>query len=217
LIQLFSPISAVSAASGARGQAFGLKLRRGRFKTRADIIIIPARTMTQTVRLDLAKRTRLKALISAKSVLTGGDFKLASGGKSSVFFDMKMTLPTPRPQPVADLILQLLERERFDAIGGPCRRCPSSMRHARPSGAPHQRSYVRKSPSAAPTVMIEVAAPAPPRLVEDHDQGSSVLRAARGARRMHGRDRGDARSASRAPASACRGRHGPPLIMMDEP
>lgn len=75
--------------------------------------------MTQTGRLELRKRNRLKALITAKSVLTGGDYKLASGGMSNVFFDMKMTLLDPEGiNLVADLMLQLLEGEQFDAVGG---------------------------------------------------------------------------------------------------
>lgn len=75
--------------------------------------------MSQPVRLDLDKRVRLKTLISTKSVLTGGDFKLASGGQSSVFFDMKMTLLDPEGiNLVADLMLQLIEGEACDAIGG---------------------------------------------------------------------------------------------------
>ncbi|HEY7610788.1 MAG TPA: orotate phosphoribosyltransferase, partial [Alphaproteobacteria bacterium] len=42
-----------------------------------------------------------------------------SGGKSSVFFDMKMTLLDPEGLNLtADLMLQLLEGEAFDAIGG---------------------------------------------------------------------------------------------------
>ncbi len=66
-----------------------------------------------------ANKTRLHALISARSVLSGGDFKLASGGQSSVFFDMKMTLLDPEGlNLVADLIIELIADEPCDAVGG---------------------------------------------------------------------------------------------------
>jgi orotate phosphoribosyltransferase len=96
-----------------------LKSRSRHAKTGGHIADAVRRRMNQTPRLDLAKRTRLKALIAARSVLTGGDFRLASGGRSTVFFDMKMTLLDPEGlNLVADLMLQLLEHEKFDAIGG---------------------------------------------------------------------------------------------------
>ncbi len=65
------------------------------------------------------QRARLKNLIAAKSVLTGGNFKLASGGQSAVFFDMKMTLLDPEGlNLVADLMVDLIADEACDAIGG---------------------------------------------------------------------------------------------------
>ena len=142
------------------------------------------------IRLDLQKRQRLKSLIAAKSVLTGGDFKLASGGKSSVFFDMKMTLLDPEGiNLVADLMLQLLERETVDAIGGlVLGACPivdavtlKSYPARRISGF-----YVRKEPKERGTnKMIEgpLAPGSACVMVEDvTTQGSSVMKAVAEAR-----------------------------------
>lgn len=141
--------------------------------------------MSQPVRLDPKKRARLKELISTKSVLTGGDFKLASGGQSSVFFDMKMTLLDPEGiNLVADLMLEMLAGETFDAIGGlVLGACPivdaitlKAFPARRISGF-----YVRKEPKARGTnKMIEgpLAAGASCVMVEDvTTQGSSVLKA----------------------------------------
>lgn len=140
---------------------------------------------TQTTRLDLSKRMRLKALIAAKSVLTGGDFKLASGGKSSVFFDMKMTLLDPEGiNLVADLMLQLLERETFDAIGGLVLGACPIVDAITVKAYPARRIsgfYVRKEPKERGTnKMIEgpLAPGATCVMVEDvTTQGSSVLKA----------------------------------------
>ena len=64
-------------------------------------------------------RGRLFDIIKSRSVLTGGDFKLASGGQSSVFFDMKMTLLTPEGLDLASrLFLDLVDGEPVDAVAG---------------------------------------------------------------------------------------------------
>jgi orotate phosphoribosyltransferase len=70
-------------------------------------------------------RERLKALIQERCVLHG-DFTLASGQKSKVYFDGKrVTLDPEGLHLIASLILDLIDRlegddgRRIDAIGGP--------------------------------------------------------------------------------------------------
>src|SRR5262249_8806636 len=96
---------------------FWFEVRRPAVQNRAPTSSrVPPMTMA---RVDLTQRNRLKALISAKSLIPGGDFKLASGGKPRMFFDMKMTLLDPEGlNPVADPMLQHVENEPFDAVGG---------------------------------------------------------------------------------------------------
>jgi orotate phosphoribosyltransferase len=141
--------------------------------------------MTETIRLDAKKRARLKSLVAAKSVLTGGDFKLASGGQSSVFFDMKMTLLDPEGiNLVADLMLEMLQNERFDAIGGLVLGACPIVDAITLKAYPARRItgfYVRKEPKERGTnKMIEgpLAPGAACVMVEDvTTQGSSVLKA----------------------------------------
>jgi orotate phosphoribosyltransferase len=141
--------------------------------------------MTKSVRLDSKKRTRLKALIAAKSVLTGGDFQLASGGKSSVFFDMKMTLLDPEGiNLTADLMLQLLEGEAFDAIGGLVLGACPIVDAVTLKAYPARRIsgfYVRKEPKERGTNKMIEGPLAPGSvcvMVEDvTTQGSSVMKA----------------------------------------
>ena len=65
------------------------------------------------------RRARLRAIIRERSLLKGGDFKLASGRQSSVFFDLKMTMLDPEgANLVADAVLDLLDGEAVDFIGG---------------------------------------------------------------------------------------------------
>ncbi len=64
-------------------------------------------------------RELLRSMIRDRSVHTGGDFTLASGRSSSIFFDMKMTLLSPEGANLAaELILDHLEGMKIDAIGG---------------------------------------------------------------------------------------------------
>lgn len=70
-------------------------------------------------------RERLRVLISERSILHG-DFTLASGRKSSVYFDCKRTTLDPEGlHLIATLILEAIDRlerddgRRIDAIGGP--------------------------------------------------------------------------------------------------
>lgn len=67
----------------------------------------------------MSDRQRLFDIIKTRSVLTGGNFKLASGGESAVFFDMKMTLLTPVGLDLASRqILEALADDRIDAVAG---------------------------------------------------------------------------------------------------
>jgi orotate phosphoribosyltransferase len=61
-----------------------------------------------------AQFERLKAIIRRESLLTGGDFKLASGAQSSVFFDMKKTLFDL----VGELILEVIADDAVEYVGG---------------------------------------------------------------------------------------------------
>ncbi len=65
-----------------------------------------------------APKQRLRDIIARKS-LSHGDFKLASGASSGYYFDMKPTMLDPEGAGlIADLILDALEGERVDAVGG---------------------------------------------------------------------------------------------------
>ena len=75
--------------------------------------------MSSAARLDPAKRARLKTIFAEKAILKGGNFTLASGGQTSVFFDMKMALLEAEGLSlVADLMLQTIGDEKVDAVGG---------------------------------------------------------------------------------------------------
>lgn len=134
--------------------------------------------------LDPAKRRRLQALIAEKSILRG-NFKLASGGTTGLFFDVKMTLLDPEGiNLAADLILQALKDEAFDAIGGlvlgACPIVDAVILKAWPARR-ITGFYVRKEPKDRGTnKMIE--GPLQPGMaavmVEDAStQGTSVLKA----------------------------------------
>lgn len=139
-----------------------------------------------------AGRARLRAIIAERSVLAGGDYTLASGGQSSVFFDMKMTLLDPEGlNLVADLIIEMIADEPCDAIGGlvlgACPIVDAVCLKSYPR-RPITGFYVRKEAKARGTnKMIEgpIRAGATCIMVEDvTTQGSSVLKAvgeARGA------------------------------------
>jgi len=138
------------------------------------------------------KRARLRDIIAERSVLTGGDFKLASGGQSAVFFDMKMTLLTPDGAGLAaDLILELLQDERVDAIGGlvlgACPIVDAVCVKSVQSGRPIPAFYVRKEPKDHGTdKLIEGPLPAGARVVVVEDvatRGNSSLKAVEAARK----------------------------------
>ncbi|MGH7005411.1 MAG: orotate phosphoribosyltransferase, partial [Alphaproteobacteria bacterium] len=142
--------------------------------------------------VDLAKRARLKALIAAKSVLRGGDFTLASGGRSGVFFDMKMTLLDPEGlNLVADLMLQSIADEAVDAVGGLVLGACPIVDALVLKGYPARRLlgfYVRKEPKERGTnKLIEgpLAPGAACAMVEDvTTEGRSVLKAIAEARAL---------------------------------
>ena len=133
-------------------------------------------------------RGRLFDIIKSRSVLTGGDFKLASGGQSSVFFDMKMTLLTPEGLDLASReLLALMGDDPVDAVAGlVLGACPLvdgvSLRslEAR-SSSPIRALYVRKEPKDhGTTKLIEGEVQAGWRVVVLEDvttEGGSSLKA----------------------------------------
>ena len=114
-----------------------------------------------------------------------GQFRLASGGTSDVFFNLKMTLLDPEGLNLAaDLILDVIEPHRADAIGGlTLGACPIvdavcvKSRKARPILG----FYVRKDRKATGTGQL-IEGPVSPRsnviIVDDvTTQGGSALKA----------------------------------------
>ena len=146
--------------------------------------------MSSAARLDPAKRARLKTIIAAKAILKGGNFTLASGGQTSVFFDMKMALLDPEGlNLVADLMLQTIGDEKVDAVGGlvlgACPIVDALVLKSYP-GRNLTGFYVRKEPKARGTnKLIEgpLVSGAACAMVEDvTTEGKSVLRAIEEAR-----------------------------------
>jgi orotate phosphoribosyltransferase len=79
--------------------------------------------MAQTptpARSDGDKRERLRRIIKARSLLTGTEFKLASGRQSGFFFDMKKTMFHPEGASlIADVIFEAIRGDRdVGFIGG---------------------------------------------------------------------------------------------------
>ncbi len=137
-----------------------------------------------------ARKERLKELIAANSVLTGGDFQLASGGASTVFFDMKKTLLTPEGANLtADLILELIADDSVDAIGGlvigACPIADAVCVKSHPD-RPITAFYVRKEAKSTGTQnMIEGTLRGDERVVLVDDvttKGGSTLRAVQAVR-----------------------------------
>lgn len=63
--------------------------------------------------------SRLCQLIAERSLLTGGEFTLASGRQSSVFFDMKRTMLDPEgANLIADEVLGRIKGFEVEAVGG---------------------------------------------------------------------------------------------------
>ena len=69
---------------------------------------------------DHDKRERLRQIIKARSLLTGAEFKLASGGQSGFFFDMKKTMFHPEGASlVGDIIFEMIaDDDDVQYIGG---------------------------------------------------------------------------------------------------
>ncbi len=62
---------------------------------------------------------RLREIIRTRSLLTAGEFRLASGRTSGFFFDMKKTMFDPEGASlIADAILAAIADEPVDAVGG---------------------------------------------------------------------------------------------------
>ncbi|MEE8275762.1 MAG: orotate phosphoribosyltransferase [Alphaproteobacteria bacterium] len=131
-------------------------------------------------------RARLRAIIAGAS-LRFGSFKLASGGESNVFIDLKQTLLDPEGLNLAaDLILELLEGEEAEAVGGlVLGACPlvDAVCVKSLGRRPLTGFYVRKEPKGTGTQqMIEgpLAPGARVILLEDvTTRGGSALKAAR--------------------------------------
>lgn len=66
-----------------------------------------------------AARARLRTIIAERSLLQGGQFTLASGRRSSLFFDMKRTMLDPEGAGlIAEAILDRIDPGEADAVGG---------------------------------------------------------------------------------------------------
>ena len=66
-----------------------------------------------------AARERLRRIIQTESLRSGGEFRLASGKTSKMFFDLKKTVLDPEgANLIADAVLALLKDDRPDFIGG---------------------------------------------------------------------------------------------------
>ena len=112
-------------------------------------------------------RSRLKTLIAEKCVLRG-EFVLASGLRSKVFFDCKrVTLDPEGLHLIADLILDLIDDlarrdgRPIDAIGGPTIGADPVVGHV--AGRSWERAHGAPAPTrAAPlSALTDVAATAP--------------------------------------------------------
>jgi len=136
-------------------------------------------------------RAKLRDLIAERSVLKGGDFKLASGGQSSVFFDMKMTLLTPDGLDlVGAQVFEAIAGDGVAAIGGlvlgACPIVDAVCLKSGAAGQPINAFYVRKEPKDHGTDKL-IEGPLAPgsrvAVVEDvTTKGNSALKAAQAAR-----------------------------------
>ena len=105
---------------------------------------------TQSAQNDSMRR-ELHDILVRRSICRG-EFELASGGKSNVFFDVKMTLLDPDGiNLAANLILDILEADPVDAVGGLIiGACPLvsalSVKSLKRRRAPRSFFYVRKEP-----------------------------------------------------------------------
>jgi orotate phosphoribosyltransferase len=142
------------------------------------------------------KLARLRDIIIKKSIMHG-DFKLASGGVSKIYFDMKMSLLDPEGATLAaDLILEILDNEKVkvDAVGGlalgACPIVSALCIKVYEQNKTLKTFYVRKDPKEHGTQKLIEGGP----LVEGSrviivddvtTAGSSVLRAIKAVRDLH--------------------------------
>jgi orotate phosphoribosyltransferase len=135
-------------------------------------------------------RARLRDIIAEKSQLAG-TFKLASGGTSGFFFDMKPTLMDPEGSNlVAELILDLLKDEKVEFVGGlelgavPLAAIIAQKSHY--SGRPVPAFLVRKEPKSRGTEKViegNIRKGAEVVILEDvTTKGNSALKAVEAAR-----------------------------------
>lgn len=69
--------------------------------------------------MSIAKRTRLRDIIKARSFSTGGNVKLASGRTSNYYFNMKPTMLEPEAAClIGELVLDAIADVKADYIGG---------------------------------------------------------------------------------------------------
>jgi len=69
--------------------------------------------------VDAAKRKRLRDVIKAKSLMTGGNFKLASGAASQFYFDMKKTMFDPEGAAlIGEVLFDLVKNDGVEQVGG---------------------------------------------------------------------------------------------------
>ena len=141
--------------------------------------------------------SRLRAMIAEKSVLRG-EFRLASGGESGLFFDMKQTLLLPEGLSlVGSLMLEKVLESRATAVGGlVLGACPivgaiaqaSYTMSAAGGGREIAAFYVRKEPKNTGTRELieghDIAGHAAVYMIEDvTTKGGSVIRAIEAVRR----------------------------------
>ncbi len=141
--------------------------------------------------------SRLRAMIAEKSVLRG-QFRLASGGESGLFFDMKQTLLLPEGLAlVGSLMLEKVLESRATAVGGlVLGACPivgaiaqaSYAMSASGGGREIAAFYVRKEPKNTGTRELieghDIAGHAAVYMIEDvTTKGGSVINAIEAVRR----------------------------------
>ena len=139
------------------------------------------------------RRERLKAIIAAKAITREGCFRLASGATSTFYVDMRVVTLDPEGLAlIADLVLDVLEREGVAYVGGmEAGAIPIASGVALRSferGVPIAAFFVRKSPKEHGTrksIEGNLREGARVALVEDvTTSGGSVLKAVKAVREI---------------------------------